>query len=113
MQRAVFPREIWRIYMQGETRREAVREKAKAKRSNMMNNFNWDEYEKMGADGLGGGEDGEGGEGKLGGDEDDLDAEGPLDDYEEQEDDDYAQNYFDNGEEDGGDDDGGGGEQYE
>lgn len=106
LQREVFPREVWRVYMEGETRREAVRAREKARKMNLAN-FDWDAFDAAGggagADGaVGEGEDGEGDLSGAGGEEE-------LDAYEDEEDDDYAQNYFDNGEDDGGGDDGDGG----
>lgn len=121
LQRAVFPREVWRIYMQGETRREDLRAKAKARRTNLIHNFNWDEYERQGggeggvgdADGAAGDDAADGAAAGDGEDDDEFADPEAMDDYENEEDDDYAQNYFDNGEDDAGDDDGGGGEAYE
>ncbi|PWN23688.1 hypothetical protein BCV69DRAFT_279617 [Microstroma glucosiphilum] len=116
LQKEVFPRDVWRVYMEGETRREQVRARAKARKSTLAN-FNWDAFEAAndgtasgGPAGGGGGGAGGGGEDDGLGQEDDLE---PKDDYEDQEEDDYAQNYFDNGEDDGGEEDAGGGEAYE
>lgn len=106
--------------MQTETHREQIlaKQTARRKRTRVMENFNWDEYEKAVEEN---GQEGGSGEnkdiGRTGEEENDDDelGEEALGDYEEQEDDDYAQNYFDNGEGDDGDDDAGpgGGEAYE
>ncbi|CAO1630499.1 unnamed protein product [Sympodiomycopsis kandeliae] len=118
LQKEVFPRDAWNIYMSGETRRQMVKEKIKARKlttnSTASANFNWDEYEKLMATGMSGDGDGTKEDGVDNNDDDDgLDEEAEMDQYEEEEDDDYAQNYFDNGEGDDGDDDGGGGEAFE
>lgn len=92
MQKEVFPQDVWRAYMDGETKRalRAARRQARTK-------IDWAVFEAAGA--------GEGAEGAVEGagvSDDDVG------DYEDEVDDDYNQNYFDPGDDDddGGDDGG-------
>lgn len=129
MDRKLFPREIWRQYMDNESRREEVERKRQVRRQRLAElyhsgkgKFDWDAYEAgTGDGGVGGGGGGEG-------DDDDLaalDGVGSGDEaagdawdeaqgaYEDEDDDDYNEQHFDNGEDDAMDDalgDGGGGD---
>ncbi|TKY87822.1 hypothetical protein EX895_003403 [Sporisorium graminicola] len=91
LQKEVFPKGLWDAFMEGETKREELKAKKKARRK-----INWDSIDL---------------EDRVGADDDLGDASSEpedLGDYEDEVDDDYAENYFDNGEDDDvGDDDGG------
>ncbi|CBQ72599.1 related to RPC31-DNA-directed RNA polymerase III [Sporisorium reilianum SRZ2] len=91
LQKEVFPKGLWDAFMQGETKREELKAKKKARRK-----INWDSIDL---------EDRAGAEVDIG----DASSEPEdLGDYEDEVDDDYGENYFDNGEDDDvGDDDGG------
>ncbi|SJX62430.1 related to RPC31-DNA-directed RNA polymerase III [Sporisorium reilianum f. sp. reilianum] len=91
LQKEVFPKGLWDAFMQGETKREELKAKKKARRK-----INWDSIDL---------------EDRAGAEDDISDASSEpedLGDYEDEVDDDYGENYFDNGEDDDvGDDDGG------
>ncbi|GAK65412.1 uncharacterized protein PAN0_008d3629 [Moesziomyces antarcticus] len=91
LQKEVFPKGLWDSFMEGETKKEELKAKKKARRK-----INWDSIDL---------EDRVGAEDDVG----DVSSEGENQgDYEDEVDDDYAENYFDNGEDDDvGDDDGG------
>lgn len=107
LQREAFPVGLWRLYMQGETRRQERREDAQRRKRDRSWKDVMDRME-LGGGGVGSGLNDRLSDLEASGDEDD-EADPAADEYEDDEEDDYADNYFDNGEDDDMGDLGGGG----